>query len=409
MSNNVLKKFFDEYITKDSVFLRKEVLQSSFIPGEVIHRVDEVKQIANVLAPSLKFEKPSNIFVYGKTGTGKTLTLKHISNELMDAAKNQDTKLKIVYTNCKLKRTADTEYRLIAQILYGLGVEVPMTGLPTEELYKMLYGNLEKKNQITILVLDEIDYLVNRAGDGVLYNLTRTHEITNSKISIVGISNDVTFASTLDPRVKSSLSEEEIIFPPYNALQIQDILRERASKAFKENVVDSGVIEKCAAYAAREHGDARRALELLRVSGEVADRNNTSVVALCDVDSAEKKIDRDMVYDLVATQPKQYHIVLYSILCLCGDDKKIFTGDIYSFYKELCSKLNVRGLTQRRVSDIIAEFDMLGVVSATLVSKGRYGRTREINLSLQSDTLSNVESFIKSELGVSDGESKRTE
>jgi len=100
------------------------------------------------------------------------------------------------------------------------------------------------------------------------------------------------FVDELDPRVRSSLSEEEIIFPPYNALQIQDILKQRAEKAFKENAVEAGVIEKCAAYAAKEHGDARRALELLRIAGELAERNNFDKVGMRHIDEAEQKIDR---------------------------------------------------------------------------------------------------------------------
>jgi len=115
-----------------------------------------------------------------------------------------------------------------------------------------------------------------------LYNLTRLNsELSQSQISIVGISNNLTFLDELDPRVRSSLSEEEIVFPPYNAVQLQEILRKRAKEVFREGVIrDEDVITKCAAFAAREHGDARRALDLLRVSGELAERENSPKVKL---------------------------------------------------------------------------------------------------------------------------------
>jgi cell division control protein 6 len=168
-------------------------------------------------------------------------------------------------------------------------------------------------------------------------------------------------------------------------MQIQDILKERSVNAFKTGVLEDGVIQKCAAYAAREHGDARRALELLRVAGELAERKNKENVKIEDIDEAEDKIERDRLIDMVKTHPKQFQATLYPILML-GQQKKssIMTGDVYELYKTVCNKSGLRPLTQRRVSDIIGELDMLGIINTKVISKGRFGRTREINLSLPS-------------------------
>ncbi|MBI2658586.1 AAA family ATPase, partial [Candidatus Woesearchaeota archaeon] len=298
-----LETFFEVFLSKESVFFDKRVLQSSYIPETILHREEQAKQIATVLAPALKGDKPSNIFIYGKTGTGKTLTTRYTTQKLMDIAAREKIPLKIFYVNCKLKRSADTEYRLIAQLATELGKSIPPTGLPTEEVYKSFLKALNKQKQNYILVLDEIDQLVNKTGDNALYNLTRINEDIESQISIIGISNDIMFVDNLDPRVRSSLSEEEIVFPPYNALQIQSILKQRADIAFNRNVLQQGVIEKCAAYAARDHGDARRALELLRVAGEITDRKNSKKITTEHIDTAEEKIDRDRIIDIVTTQP----------------------------------------------------------------------------------------------------------
>lgn len=400
MANKGLVNFYENFLAKGSVFSKKEVLQTNYLPESIIHRESEIQQIATTLAPILRQEKSSNLFLYGNTGTGKTLSAKYATSELLSVACKQSVGLKVIYLNCKMKRTADTEYRLIAQLIREFGREVPPTGLPTEEIYKIFFKILDGCSNIILIILDEIDYLVKKIGDGFLYNLTRMHESTNTKISLIGISNDLVFADMLDARVKSSLSEEEIIFSPYNALQLQDILRERAKEAFKEEALEQGVIEKCAAYAAREHGDARRALELLRVAGELAERSGSKNVALQHVDEAEGKIDRDRVYDVVVNQPKQYHIVIFSILSLANKDNPIFTGEIYNFYKTLCDRLKIRPLTQRRISDIIAEYDMLGIVNAKIISKGRYGRTRELYLNLTGDMCNKIRSILESELGI---------
>ena len=382
MKEKGLVEFFENYLEKKPIFKNKQILQSNFLPEKIFHREEQINQIAKILAPSLKGEKISNLFIYGKTGTGKTATTKHIISQIEKTKNNKNILLKIIYINCKLKKVADTEYRLIAQLAREFGKAIPPTGLPTDEVYNSFFSALDKEKQNIIIVLDEIDQLIGKVGDEILYNLTRVNsELLNSQVSIIGISNDIMFIDNLDPRVKSSLSEEEIIFPPYNALQIQTILSERAKESFNNNILEEGFIEKCAAFAARDHGDARRAIELLRVAGEIAEREGNEFVKINHLDEAEEKIEKDRVFEIIQSQPKQYQVVLFSILQISDQSKSsIFTGEIYEFYKNLCVQAGLRPLTQRRISDIIGEFDMLGIINAKVISKGRYGRTREISI-----------------------------
>ncbi|MBT7237642.1 AAA family ATPase, partial [Candidatus Woesearchaeota archaeon] len=280
-----ISNFFENFLKKDSLFNNKDVLQAMYVPEEVLYREEQIQEVANILAPVLRLEKPSNLFLYGKTGTGKTLSMKYLIQSMEEIAKKNTINIKFIYVNCKLKKVADTEYRLIAQLIKEFGREIPATGLPTDEVYNIFYKLLEGERQVVVLVLDEIDQLTKKIGDEILYNLTRINsELNETQICLVGISNNLIFAENLDPRVKSSLSEEEIIFPPYNAIQIQEILKKRSEKAFKPGVIESGVIEKCSAFAAREHGDVRRAIDLLRVAGEIAERSGSQVVQINHLD-----------------------------------------------------------------------------------------------------------------------------
>lgn len=384
-----LNKIFDSFMN-DSIFKDKFVLQISYTPDTIPHRDEQIEQIASILAPCLRGERASNLFTFGKTGTGKTLSVQYVRQELLKKAKKQRKKLeelKMVYLNCKLKKVSDTEYRILAELIKRLGGSVPATGLPTDQIYNKFIDIIEEKKQLVVLILDEVDQAVKKMSDGFLYNLTRLNsELVKSQISFVGISNDLTFLDSLDPRVRSSLGEEEIVFPPYNALQLKDILRERAERAFKEGVVGEGVIAKCAAFAAREHGDARRALDLLRVAGELAERAGSKKIELVHIDKANEKIESDKILDIVATEPKQFQLALLAIMNLVeskkGKGEKVFTGDIYNVYQDLCRRSKTEILTQRRISDIIAEFDMLGIINAKVISKGRHGRTREIRLDI---------------------------
>lgn len=393
--------FFENFLKKDSFFIDKSVLLSSYVPEEIPYREEQVQEVANILAPALRKEKPSNLFIYGKTGTGKTLTVRHVIDFIGKTAQTNQISLKSIYINCKLKRVADTEYRLIAQLIKEFGQDVPSTGLPTDEIYTIFYRLLDQSQQVVLLVLDEIDQLTKKIGDDILYNLTRINsELKNSQICLIGISNNLTFCENLDPRVKSSLSEEELIFPPYNALQIQDILKKRAQKAFRENAVQPGVIEKCGAYAARDHGDARRAIDLLRVAGEIAERSGSLIIEISHLDEAEKRVEVDKIINAVNDQPKQFQSVLYAILLISPQKKQIYTGEIYEVYKNLCKQTKFNLLTQRRISDILAELDMLGVINAQIISKGRYGRTREISLSLDETLIIKLKELLEKSLNL---------
>ena len=391
MGIDSLSEYFKQYISSDSIFKNKKSIQSSYMPETIMHRENEIKLISSMLAPALKNDLPSNIFVYGKTGTGKTLVLKKIKKEMENVALENNLPLKVFYINCKLKKITDTEYRLIAEFAKMFGAEVPKTGLATNEIYNILQKHLDETGITVVLILDEIDELVRKIGDDVLYSLTRMNaELEKSQLCLVGISNDMTFANNLEPRVRSSLNEEDVTFLPYNALQLQQILTERIKLAFNDNVVENGVIGKCAAFAARDHGDARRALDLLRVAGEICERNNEKKITMEHIDISEKKIEKDKVMDIVKSQPKQSQAVLYSVLSIKNNSDFFYTGDIYETYKSVCKNSLLRPLTMRRISDIIAELDTLGIINTQVMSKGRYGRTRKISLSLSNDMVSKL-------------------
>jgi cell division control protein 6 len=396
-----LDEIFESF-DKNRIFQDKSLLQSNYKPEKILHRSEQIKQIASIMAPILRGERISNLFLYGKTGTGKTLSIKYVKDELYKRFnKNSDFELRIEYLNCKLKKVSDTEYRILAELIKQLGGEVPSTGLPTQAVYTQFIELIDKKKQLIILILDEIDQTVKKISDNFLYNLTRLNsELSKSQLSIIGISNNLTFLDEIDPRVRSSLSEEEVIFPPYNALQIQDILVKRASEAFQDKVLEEGVIAKCAAYAAREHGDARRALDLLRVAGELAEREDSKKVLLKHIDEANGKIERDKILDTIISEPKQFQMVLYAIIRLSELKKgeSFFTGDVYNLYEEICKKDKIEILTQRRVGDIIQEFDMLGIINVRVISKGRGGRMREIRLAISKNVLEKAKEILQNSL-----------
>ncbi len=381
LKNKALNGFFEELLDARAIFTNKDVLRPTYVPDHLPHRKAQIDDIARVLVAALRGETPSNILIYGKTGTGKTAVVKHVGKELEETSETKGMPCSTLYINCEV---VDTQYRVLYHLARLFGKDVPPTGWPTDQVYDEFKNGIDTENRSLIIILDEVDKLVKK-GDEILYNLTRVNsELNNAKVSIIGISNDLNFIEFLDPRVRSSLGEEEIIFPPYDANQLRDILEQRSRMAFKHDALKPSVIPLCAAFAAQEHGDARRALDLLRTSGELAERVNVDKVEEEHVRKARDKIEGDRVVEVVRTLPTQSKLILYGMATLYkNNSKKLCTGEVYNHYKRLCRQIDMDILTQRRVTDIISELDMLGIINTAVVSRGRYGRTKEISVNVQ--------------------------
>jgi cell division control protein 6 len=364
-------------------------LRHDYVPENLPHRKEEILRLGEITAPALRGSPCSNVLIYGKTGTGKTAVVKFVLNKLAQKAEEINSPLKVCFVNCRL---AGTEYRVLATLCSSIDIKVPFTGLAVGEIFDRFRRNLESQGIIFIVALDEIDALVKIRGDILLYELTRINEnLRDSKVSIIGISNDLKFKEFLDPRVLSTLSEEEIVFKPYNADELQDILMERAKIAFYDGVLTEGALKLCAALAAAEHGDARRALDLLRVAGEIAERRGDKKIVELHVREAQERIEHDQVYESIKSLPAHSKIVLLSVYLLSKfDPNRSVTGDIYNLYLEICEQLGVGPLTQRRVSGLINELDVMGLLNSRVVSLGRYGRTKKISLGVPRKVINEV-------------------
>lgn len=394
------KQIFNEFLQKKRVFKNKEVLSSSFTPNKILHRNSEIEEISNLLAPSLLLERTSNLLIYGFSGTGKSLITRFVAQNLASLAKEKEVNVVPVYINCRLENN-NTEYRLISNLSSVFGIKTPTSGLSVNALYKNLVAVIDSDSRDIILILDEIEKLVQNAGDGVLYNLLRINEILkNTKISILGISNNPEFKASLDQRVKSSLSPIEIVFKPYNAIEIADILSLRVKDSFYETVVDDEIINKCAAMAAQEHGDVRRAINLLRVAGELAQQTGSVKITEDLLDRASDLLEQNVTEEIIKSMTKQSKCALYSIISLSKSKNfsKIYSGEVYDYYSRLADKFGLKRLTFRRLSELIGELDYNSLIMTRIKNNGRYGRTRELSIAFPSSLLVRIEQILLSEL-----------
>jgi len=378
-------KLLDAAENGKSLIKNRDILHYTYIPNIIYHRDSEQERVAQSLLPILKQSRPSNLLVYGKPGTGKTLVVRKILLKIQERVEKTNFTIKLIYTNSKEETTL---YGLLVSFGRQLGLDekqLPPTGLAISEVFKRLLKTINEGKINAIFVIDEIDYLahlVSKTGKDILYQLTRANErINQGSLTLVGISNDLTFKERLDPRVISSLGEEEIVFTNYSVKQIHKILENRIDGAFMPGSIDESALNLCAAMAGREHGDARRAIDLLRVAGEIAEREQVEKVTENHIREATKKIEENKEITALRSYPLHEKLIILAVMKAGGSS----TGEIYAKYKELSKAVRQQELTQRRITQMLSEIEMSGIISGRIIHQGMHGRTKKFKLTISPD------------------------
>lgn len=379
---------FDEFTQESKIFRDRDVLSPHYVPDTLPFREHQLRELMASLAPALMGKKPRNIFIYGKTGTGKTCSVKQVSRKFEE--KISQEKARIVYLNCRIH---NKPYRVMDKVAKTVLAGFDKQGYGLPQIYEgMLKWAGEGRH--LIIVLDEIDMV--KHLDELIYTLTRANdELDKGGISLIGISNRLLFKEELDPRSRSSLYERELVFPPYTANQLQTILQQRAELGFKSNSFTSGAINLAGAIAAQESGDARYALKILSRAAEIAEESKKERITDSEVKSARDLVELDIVKEAIEKLPENHQLVLYAVAKLSANgsryarldgeggaenDGYLFSGEIYEEYVQLSKKLRRPSKTARSYRSYLNDLEMLGLLTTIESGKGIRGHTKLIKL-----------------------------
>ena len=352
-------------------------------------RDDEIRELSSHFAGIFRGNHPYHLALWGKTGTGKTLTVAYFLNILAKLC--QEQKIPLIHKHLDLSNRGPC-FRALNDLACLLDASKRYErGISHEEMMINIEKKMADFKGYLILFVDEVDNISHDKDIFLAFLIRRLPQRIPSKLILILVSNRLDWPDHLDPRVKSFLKMNEVIFKPYDAVDLQRILSIRIEKALYEDAIEQGVTQKIAGLASRDHGDARKAVSLLAKSAYLAEKAG-SKINLEIVDKASSELERDRYLTLLRTAPQQFQAAMAAVIEASKKTKKNFidTGHAYDAYKSFCNKAGIRYLTDRVFGDLLAELDLACLVHSRIVSRGRYGRTREIMLGLPFELTTNI-------------------
>jgi len=385
------------------IYRDRDALREDYQPEELVGRDEELRAYQTALQPVINAEQPNNIFLYGKTGVGKTAATRYLLSHLKEDVKQyEDIDFSLVFLNCDgLISSYQIATRLVNELRNDTN-QISTTGYPRSSVYEMLWEELDELGGTVLVVLDEVDHV---QDDSILYQLPRARangNLSSTKIGIIGISNDFSFRDDLSPKVKSSLCEQEIHFPAYDADDLQKILTQRAAVAFYDDVLDDAVIPLCAAYGAKDAGDARQSIDLLMKTGDIARDDNSETVTEEHVERGRRNLERGRIEEGINGLTQHGHLVLYALLTLnLEQETPVRSRDIRPRYSLFAERAGRDPLVPRRMRDHLSELAMLGLISVTERNEGRRGGTyREYDMDMSPELILNALDDVLNDVGV---------
>lgn len=356
------------------IFQNRDALREDYQPKEIVGRDEELQQYIAALQPVINGDQPSNVFLYGKAGVGKTACTRYLTAELESDAAEYGIDVTTIRTNCE---DLSTSYQVAIQLVNQLREpenQLKPTGYPRRQVNEWLWRELDSVGGTIIIVFDEVDHI---EDDSILYQIPRARangNLSECKVGMIGISNDFNYRERLSSKVQSSLCQKELQFPAYDPNELRDILRQRVETAFYEDVVPHGVIAKCAAFGAKDAGDARQSLDLLMEAGDLAVEESATELTVAHVDAARTALERSRVVDGVSGLTQHGHLVVYAVVTLHEEGKTpVRARTVQERYEVVCDRAATDALVLRRMRDHLNELAMLGIATRVERNKGEMG------------------------------------
>jgi cell division control protein 6 len=362
-----------------SVFKDQRTLSFDYVPQRLVHREAQMKKLVMLYRPVVESNLSQNAVLTGSVGTGKTATAKRFCTDLKDFAEKQQKAVDWVLVNC---RQRNSESSAVLHVVNHFQPNFPDRGFSITEMLRILRKDLEKRKVHLVIVLDEADMLLKKAGPDIIYKLTRFGEEKvdgRELVSLMLISQKNIF-DLLDASSTSTFKRTNVVeFGKYSSEELRDIVKTRAELAFHDGTIDDDAIDLIADVSS-EWGDARFAIEILEKAGMLADEESAGRISVEHVRGAKAEAYSSITESKLAGLDKHQKLSLLGIARASRGKAYVTTGEAESAYKVACEEYCEKPRAHTAFWGLMKDLDMLGVVSAKKSGPGISGKTTVITL-----------------------------
>jgi len=381
-----LKKISGRIDQEKEIFSNKSYFDSLIFPSQIVGREKEAQKVMKYLLGFKKGFVVPLISVHGRSGSGKSSVLRFISKNFKE--------ISFCFVNLREGKTIFGAANLILKELH----EKPITNSRgINDAFDRIKNGIraklkrERKN-VFVLVLDEVDVIFNdKRGNpsDFIYKLITLEETLRNEgklFSIISISNNIFRDFDLDDRVRSRIGSNEIFFKPYSKKEVIDILNHIAKKAFSAPV-EREVINLIAVISSVEHGDARRAVDLLRKSAEISS-SLSEKLSVSHVDRASFELQKDTIGEFLSSAPfhNRFLCVQIGVVSFVTGRQWHSTSSLYKFYAQQIRN-KCKPLSYRRISELLGEIEQAGFLDSATRSYGRHGFGTQYRLKISPEMI----------------------
>ena len=362
-----------------SVFKDQRTLSFDYVPQKLVHREAQMKKLAMLYKSVVESNLSQNAVLTGSVGTGKTAAAKRFCMDLKDFAEKQQKAVDWVLVNCR-QRTSESS--AVLHIVNHFQPNFPDRGFSITEMLRILRKDLEKRKVHLVIVLDEADMLLKKAGSDIIYKLTRFGEEKvegKELVSLILISQKNVF-DMLDASSTSTFKRTNVVeFGKYSLEELRDIVKSRTMLALNDGAIEDDSINLIAEVSS-EWGDARFAIEILEKAGMLADEESAGKISVEHVRGAKAEAYSSITESKLAGLDKHQRLALLAIARTSRGKAYITTGEAESAYKVACEEYGEKARAHTAFWGLMKDLDMLGVVSAKKSGPGISGKTTVITL-----------------------------
>ena len=380
--NYIRMEYFEELLKRQSLFKDEGKLDINYIPNDLPHRDKELSILSQLFLGLIT--NPNSIsrriLITGKTGIGKTVTVKSFGNILESVSKKRDINIKYAHVNCRKERTS---YKVLIRLIQLLDHRFPKRGYSSQDLLDILIEFLHRYNIHILVVLDELSYLINKHED-LIYSLTRINDDNfegEQRLSIIGIVRELSCLNNLDNSTMSTLQRNILKFKNYSESQIFDILKYRSDNSLKKNVLSDKMIKMISEITASS-GDIRHGLNIIWRSCKIAESKNLKYVNAECVRLGNQDLLPYSTLDVLEYMNSQKLSFLLAIIKALNnhDNFRISFNEALKRYYMICENLGLKPRSNSQLWNYLQEFKRDNLLTTNIISEKIKGRRALISI-----------------------------